>query len=702
MVSVDNLKVEFGVTPLFEDVSYVINKRDRIALVGKNGAGKSTMLKILAGIQAPTSGSVSVPRDVTIGYLPQVMILSDKHTVMEEAEMAFEHIFELQASIERMNQELADRTDYDSENYRKLIEKFTHDNERFLMMGGTNYTAEIERTLMGLGFSREDFNRPTSEFSGGWRMRIELAKLLLRRPDVLLLDEPTNHLDIESIQWLENFLKTSAGAVVLVSHDRAFINNVTNRTIEISCGHIYDYKVAYDEFVVLRKERREQQLRAYENQQKQIQDTEDFIERFRYKATKAVQVQSRIKQLEKIVPIEIDDEDNSALRLKFPPAMRSGNYPVICDGVKKAYGSHIVFHDVTLTINRGEKVAFVGKNGEGKSTLVKCIMDEIPYEGKLTIGHNVQIGYFAQNQAQMLDENLSVFDTIDYVAKGDIRLKIRDILGAFMFGGEASDKKVKVLSGGERSRLAMIKLLLEPVNFLILDEPTSSLDEQEVEKLFKLMLDLKSRGVGIIFVTHFLEQVYAVCDRITVLRDGKLVGEYKIAELPRVQLVSKMLGKELDDLSEIKTEGAEDALENAEVVYEASGLSSAAGVRPFDFSIRKGEVNGFTGLLGSGRSESVRAIFGADHVSGGTVKMDGKQVKITSPLRAMKHGISYLPEDRKRDGIIGDLSVRDNIILARQVLDGFFHPISYSKRKSGRSNSMIFLPFMFLNSAIGS
>ena len=499
MVSVDNLKVEFGVTPLFEDVSYVINKRDRIALVGKNGAGKSTMLKILAGIQAPTSGSVSVPRDVTIGYLPQVMILSDKHTVMEEAEMAFEHIFELQASIERMNQELADRTDYDSENYRKLIEKFTHDNERFLMMGGTNYTAEIERTLMGLGFSREDFNRPTSEFSGGWRMRIELAKLLLRRPDVLLLDEPTNHLDIESIQWLENFLKTSAGAVVLVSHDRAFINNVTNRTIEISCGHIYDYKVAYDEFVVLRKERREQQLRAYENQQKQIQDTEDFIERFRYKATKAVQVQSRIKQLEKIVPIEIDDEDNSALRLKFPPAMRSGNYPVICDGVKKAYGSHIVFHDVTLTINRGEKVAFVGKNGEGKSTLVKCIMDEIPYEGKLTIGHNVQIGYFAQNQAQMLDENLSVFDTIDYVAKGDIRLKIRDILGAFMFGGEASDKKVKVLSGGERSRLAMIKLLLEPVNLLILDEPTNHLDMKTKDILKQALLDFDGT---LILVSH--------------------------------------------------------------------------------------------------------------------------------------------------------------------------------------------------------
>lgn len=505
MVSVDNLKVEFGVTPLFEDVSYVINKRDRIALVGKNGAGKSTMLKILAGMQAPTSGTVSSPRDATIGYLPQVMILSDTRTVMEEAEMAFEHIFALQASLEKMNQELADRTDYDSESYHKLIDKFTHDNERFLMMGGTNYKAEIERTLMGLGFSREDFNRSTSEFSGGWRMRIELAKLLLRRPDVLLLDEPTNHLDIESIQWLENFLKASAGAVVLVSHDRAFINNVTNRTIEISCGHIYDYKVPYDEFVVLRKERREQQLRAYENQQKQIQDTEDFIERFRYKATKAVQVQSRIKQLEKIVPIEIDDEDNSALRLKFPPAMRSGNYPVICDGVKKAYGSYVVFHDVTLTINRGEKVAFVGKNGEGKSTLVKCIMDEIPFEGKLTIGHNVQIGYFAQNQAQMLDENLTVFDTIDIVAKGDIRLKIRDILGAFMFGGEASDKKVKVLSGGERSRLAMIKLLLEPVNFLILDEPTNHLDMRSKDVLKEAIKEFEGTVVVVSHDREFLD-----------------------------------------------------------------------------------------------------------------------------------------------------------------------------------------------------
>lgn len=484
MISVEGLKVEFNATPLFEDVSYVINKKDRIALVGKNGAGKSTMLKILAGLQQPTSGIIAVPRECTIGYLPQVMILSDERTVMQEAELAFEHIFEMQADIERMNQQLAERTDYDSEDYQKLIDRFTHENERFLMMGGTNYRAEIERTLMGLGFCREDFERSTSEFSGGWRMRIELAKLLLRRPDVLLLDEPTNHLDIESIQWLENFLSTRANAVVLVSHDRAFLNNVTTRTIEITCGRIYDYKVKYDEFVVLRKERREQQLRAYENQQKQIQDTEDFIERFRYKATKAVQVQSRIKQLEKIERIEVDEEDNSSLRLKFVCSSRSGNYPVICEEVAKAYGNHVIFHDVNLTINRGEKVAFVGKNGEGKSTLVKCIMDQITdYTGKLTLGHNVQIGYFAQNQAQLLNEELTVFDTIDHVAVGDIRLKIRDILGAFMFGGEASDKKVKVLSGGERTRLAMIKLLLEPVNFLILDEPTNHLDMRSKDVL---------------------------------------------------------------------------------------------------------------------------------------------------------------------------------------------------------------------------
>lgn len=500
MISVEGLKVEFNATPLFEDVSYVINKKDRIALVGKNGAGKSTMLKILAGIQQPTEGVVAVPRECTIGYLPQVMILSDERTVMQEAELAFEHIFEMQADLERMNQQLAERTDYDSEEYQKLIDRFTHENERFLMMGGTNYRAEIERTLQGLGFNRTDFDRPTSEFSGGWRMRIELAKLLLRRPDVLLLDEPTNHLDIESIQWLENFLATRANAVVLVSHDRAFLNNVTTRTIEITCGRIYDYKVKYDEFVVLRKERREQQLRAYENQQKQIEDTEAFIERFRYKATKAVQVQSRIKQLEKIERIEVDEEDNSALRLKFVCSSRSGNYPVICEDVAKAYGDHVVFHDVNLTINRGEKVAFVGKNGEGKSTLVKCIMGEIAdYTGKLTLGHNVQLGYFAQNQAQLLDENLTVFDTIDRVAVGDIRLKIRDILGAFMFGGEASDKKVKVLSGGERTRLAMIKLLLEPVNFLILDEPTNHLDMRSKDVLKEAIRDFDGT---VIIVSH--------------------------------------------------------------------------------------------------------------------------------------------------------------------------------------------------------
>ena len=519
MVSVDNLKVEFGVTPLFDEVSYVINKRDRIALVGKNGAGKSTMLKILAGLQAPTSGVVAMPKEITVGYLPQVMILSDTRTVMQEAESAFEHLFEIQKNLERMNQQLADRTDYESDEYHQLIDAFTHENERLQMMGGMNYQAEIERTLMGLGFSRNDFNRSTSEFSGGWRMRIELAKLLLQKPDVLLLDEPTNHLDIESIQWLENFLKVNAGAVVLVSHDRAFINNVTNRTIEISCGRIYDYKVPYDEFVVLRKERREQQLRAYENQQKQIQDTEEFIERFRYKATKAVQVQSRIKQLEKIVPIEIDEEDNSALRLKFPPAMRSGDYPIICDEVKKSYGAQTVFSHVNLTIKRGEKVAFVGKNGEGKTTLVKCIMDEIPFEGKLTVGHNVQIGYFAQNQAQLLDENKTVFDTIDYVAKGDIRLKIRDILGAFMFGGEASEKKVKVLSGGERSRLAMIKLLLEPVNFLILDEPTNHLDMRSKDVLKEAIREFDGT---VIVVSHDREFLDGLVTKVYEFGGGKV------------------------------------------------------------------------------------------------------------------------------------------------------------------------------------
>ncbi|MDE7377874.1 MAG: ATP-binding cassette domain-containing protein [Paraprevotella sp.] len=504
MISIDHLQVEFAATPLFSDVSFVINGKDRIALVGKNGAGKSTMLKIIAGLQQPTSGTVAVSGDTTIGYLPQVMVLSDGHTVMEEAEQAFAHISEMQARIERMNDELSERTDYDSEEYMQLVEKFTHESERFQMMGGMNYHAEIERTLMGLGFVREDFGRPTREFSGGWRMRIELAKLLLRRPDVLLLDEPTNHLDIESIQWLETFLATKANAVVLVSHDRAFINNVTNRTLEISCGQVYDYKVRYDEYVQLRAERREQQLRAYENQQKEIADIKDFIERFRYKPTKAVQVQSRIKQLEKIIPIEVDEVDNSSLRLKFPPSMRSGDFPLICEDVGKSYGEHVVFHDVTLTIKRGEKVAFVGKNGEGKSTLVKCIMDEIPYDGVLRIGHNVQIGYFAQNQAQLLDGELTVFDTIDRVAKGDIRLKIRDILGAFMFGGEASDKKVKVLSGGERSRLAMIKLLLEPVNFLILDEPTNHLDMRSKDVLKDAIRDFDGTVVVVSHDREFL------------------------------------------------------------------------------------------------------------------------------------------------------------------------------------------------------
>lgn len=441
MISVEGLKVEFGVKPLFQDVSFVINDRDRIALVGKNGAGKSTMLKILCGQQKPTSGVVAIPNDTTIGYLPQVMILQDDTTLLEETRKAFAHNTKMKARLDKMNEELSRRTDYESEEYMALVEKFSQEHERYMMMGAENYEAEMERTLLGLGFERTDFNRPTSEFSGGWRMRIELAKILLEHPDVLLLDEPTNHLDIESIQWLEQFLAQSSSAVVLVSHDRAFINNVTNRTLEISCGRVIDYKVKYDEYVVLRKERREQQIRAYENQQKEMADIKEFIERFRYKPTKAVQVQQRIRQLEKMVPIEIDEVDNSAMHLKFPPCLRSGDYPIICDNVRKDYGTHTVFDHVSLTIKRGEKVAFVGKNGEGKSTLVKCIMGEIPFSGTLKIGHNVQIGYFAQNQAQLLDENLSIYDTIDRVATGEIRLKINDILGAFMFGGEISEKK---------------------------------------------------------------------------------------------------------------------------------------------------------------------------------------------------------------------------------------------------------------------
>jgi len=544
MISVEKLKVEFGVKPLFSDVSFVINDRDRIALVGKNGAGKSTMLKILCGKQKPTDGAVAVPNDTTIGYLPQVMILQDDTTVREEARKAFAGNTELKAKIDRMNDELAARTDYESDEYMALVQKFTQEHERYMMLGADNYEAEIERTLTGLGFQRTDFERPTSEFSGGWRMRIELAKILLQRPDVLLLDEPTNHLDIDSIQWLEQFLAQSAKAVVLVSHDRAFINNVTNRTLEISCGHVADYKVKYDEYVKLRTERREQQLRAYENQQKEIADIKDFIERFRYKPTKAVQVQSRIKQLEKIVPIEVDEVDNSSLHLKFPPCLRSGDYPVICDEVRKDYGQHTVFDHVNLTIKRGEKVAFVGKNGEGKSTLVKCIMGEIPYTGTLKIGHNVQIGYFAQNQAQLLDERLTVFQTIDNVAKGEVRLKINDILGAFMFGGEASEKYVKVLSGGERSRLAMIRLLLEPVNLLILDEPTNHLDMPSKDVLNEAIRAFD--GTAII-VSHDREFLDGLVTKVYEFGGGKvkehLGGIYDFLRAHNIESLDALSGK---------------------------------------------------------------------------------------------------------------------------------------------------------------
>lgn len=517
MFSVENLKVEFGARPLFHDVSYVVGDKDRIALVGKNGAGKSTMLKIIAGLQQPTSGTVSIPKEMTIGYLPQVMKLADTRTVRQEAETAFEDIHKLKAEVERLNNQMVERTDYESEEYHALIDRFTRESERYQMMGGGNYQAELEQALLGLGFRRDDFDRPTSEFSGGWRMRIELAKILLRHPDVLLLDEPTNHLDIESIQWLEEFLAKRCNAVLLVSHDRAFINNVTNRTIEISCGVIYDYKVKYNEFVELRKERREQQLRAYENQQKEIADAKEFIERFRYKPTKAVQVQSRIKMLEKIVPIEIDEVDNKTMRLKFPPAIRSGNYPVICEGVAKSYGDHCVFSGVDLTIKRGEKVAFVGRNGEGKTTLVKCIMGEIPFDGTLTIGHNIQIGYYAQNQAQLLDDEVTVHDTIDNVATGPVRTRINDILGAFMFGGEAGQKKVKVLSGGERSRLAMIRLLLTPNNLLILDEPTNHLDMASKDVLKEA---IQAFDGTVIVVSHDREFLDGLVSKVYEFADG--------------------------------------------------------------------------------------------------------------------------------------------------------------------------------------
>ena len=541
MISVQGLSVEFSSKSLFSDVSYVINKKDKIALVGKNGAGKSTMLKIIAGLQQPTHGIVAVQNDIVVGYLPQQMVLADTKTVREDVREAFNHITELNEDIAKLNNELLERTDYESEEYQKIIDRLTHLNEVAGYYNSENCEAEMEKTLMGLGFARADFDRATAEFSGGWRMRIELAKLLLRKPDVLLLDEPTNHLDIESIQWLENFLKTKADAVVLVSHDRAFIDNVTNRTIEISCGKIYDYSVNYTKFEELRKERVEQQMRAYQNQQKEIKDIEDFIERFRYKPTKAVQVQSRIKQLEKIERIEVDEVDNSHISLKFPPAPRSGDYPVIADDVKKQYGEHLVFENATFTLKRGEKVAFVGKNGEGKSTLVKCIMNEIAFDGELKLGHNVKIGYFAQNQAQLLDGEITVFDTIDHVAVGDIRTKIRDILGAFMFGGEASDKKVKVLSGGEKTRLAMIRLLLEPVNLLILDEPTNHLDMRTKDILKQAIKDFNGT---VIVVSHDREFLDGLVEKVYEFGGGKvkecLGGIYEFLEKKKIATLAEL------------------------------------------------------------------------------------------------------------------------------------------------------------------
>ena len=578
MISIDGLTVEFGVKPLFKDVSFVINERDRIALVGKNGAGKSTMLKILCGLQKPTSGTVSVPNDLTIGYLPQVMKLSDDTTVKEETRKAFADKTKMEEKLKKMEQEMAERTDYESDSYAELVERFTTEHERYMMMGGENYEAEIERTLTGLGFTRDDFDRPTREFSGGWRMRIELAKILLRCPDVLLLDEPTNHLDIESIQWLEQFLAQSAKAVVLVSHDRAFVNNVTNRTLEITCGHVEDYRVKYDEYLVLRKERREQQLRAYENQQKEIADTKAFIERFRYQATKAVQVQQRIRQLEKIVPIEVDEVDNSAMRLKFPPCLRSGDYPIIAEGLGKTYPNRLhsdgpgqtVFEGVDLIIKRGEKVAFVGKNGEGKSTFVKCIMGEIPFDGTLKIGHNVQIGYFAQNQAQLLDENLTIYETIDRVATGDMRLRINDLLGAFMFGGETSEKYVKVLSGGERSRLAMIKLLLEPVNLLILDEPTNHLDIASKEVLKEA---IKAFDGTAIIVSHDREFLDGLVSKVYEFGGGKvrehLGGIYDWLKSP-LQLPRK--GESAENLSLTSSNNS-----RKEAPLLSEGLGEASG-----------------------------------------------------------------------------------------------------------------------------
>lgn len=580
MISIQNLSVEFNSTALFSGVNFVINKRDKIALVGKNGAGKSTMLKIIAGLQEPTGGVVAAQKDITIGYLPQQMILTDERSVVEEVRTVFGKLDEMKASLARMNTELAERTDYESESYAELIDRISNLSDLVQMEESENGEAELEKTLLGLGFVRSDFDRNTSEFSGGWRMRIELAKLLLMRPDVLLLDEPTNHLDIESIQWLETFLKQKANVVVLVSHDRAFIDNVTNRTLEISCGKVYDYQVNYSKYVVLHQERIEQQMRAYENQQKQIQQTERFIERFRYKATKSVQVQSRIKQLEKIEEIEVDEVDNSRLNLKFPPAPRSGDYPVICEGVAKKYGDHTVFSNVDLTIKRGEKVAFVGKNGEGKSTLVKCIMNEIPYDGNLKIGHNVKIGYFAQNQASLLDGEITVFDTIDQVAVGDIRTKIRDILGAFMFGGEASDKKVKVLSGGEKTRLAMIRLLLEPVNLLILDEPTNHLDMKTKDVLKEAIADFDGT---VIVVSHDRDFLDGLVEKVYEFGGGKvrehLGGIYDFLQHKQMESL-----RELEKSAPSKTDN--DQIQEPAV---SSGKQSYAEKKEFEKQIRKAE-----------------------------------------------------------------------------------------------------------------
>ena len=535
MISVDGLTVEFGGTTLFQDVSFVVNEKDRIALMGKNGAGKSTLLKILAGVRTPSRGSISVPKDTVIAYLPQHLMTDNKRTVFEETSQAFSHLFEMEKEIERLNNELATRTDYESEEYYKLIEDVSLLSEKFYSVDATNYEEDVEKVLLGLGFKRSDFSRSTSEFSGGWRMRIELAKLLLKRPDILLLDEPTNHLDIESIQWLENFLVSNAKAVIVISHDRAFVDNITTRTIEVTMGRIYDYKVNYSKYLELRKERREQQQKAYEDQQKMIAETKEFIERFKGTYSKTLQVQSRVKMLEKLELVEVDEEDTSALKLRFPPSPRSGNYPVIIEDVSKSYGNHTVFSKATLTIERGEKVAFVGKNGEGKSTLVKCIMGETTFDGTLTLGHNVMIGYFAQNQASLLDEELTVFQTIDDVAKGDIRTKIKDILGAFMFGGENSAKKVKVLSGGERTRLAMIKLLLEPVNLLILDEPTNHLDLKTKDIL---KTALKEFDGTLIVVSHDRDFLNGLVDKVYEFGNKRIIehlgGIYDFLEKKRI------------------------------------------------------------------------------------------------------------------------------------------------------------------------